>query len=343
MPRLEGDTYFNNFIQSGYEELRDWSPAYYRDILEADANFRLAGSIDDTIALKLEELCQNFFIDTMNTEALSRMERFFHLEGNASLSIQERRSALKAAQIGNGKVSRERLGRMVQAYTGYYPEFDFIHRLDIRTAYDGERELLPGKLMQDLRRTIPAHIAFLLNYRLDFIIDESDIEQYSLTRVRFKMPLYMWPLRVLDGTWILDGGISLDSARGYGLRLGLLEGPYSASNKEARESLSLRFLTGIEANERIKAGIRLYFKQNFWGEDFLDGTWLLDGCRLLGDVDKGLRAKLFTRSGLYWPGKESFGNAELIEKTAGYWTLGGGVPLEGSRLLNAESRREVLE
>ena len=42
MSQIDGETYFNNFGQSGYDELKEWTPAYYQKIKEADANLQFA-------------------------------------------------------------------------------------------------------------------------------------------------------------------------------------------------------------------------------------------------------------------------------------------------------------
>ena len=102
MPRLDGETYFDNFSQTGYEELSGWTPTFYRDIKEADANLRFAGATKDLIAQAIEEWCENMFIDTMGEEALSRMEAFYYMSENSSRPIAERRRLLKAAQLGSG-------------------------------------------------------------------------------------------------------------------------------------------------------------------------------------------------------------------------------------------------
>ena len=43
MSQIDGETYFNNFGQSGYDELKEWTPSYYQKIKEADANLQFAG------------------------------------------------------------------------------------------------------------------------------------------------------------------------------------------------------------------------------------------------------------------------------------------------------------
>ena len=49
MSQIDGETYFNNFGQSGYDELKEWTPSYYQKIKEADANLQFAGKTIDQI------------------------------------------------------------------------------------------------------------------------------------------------------------------------------------------------------------------------------------------------------------------------------------------------------
>ena len=85
MPQIEGETYFNNFGQSGYDELKEWTPSYYQSIKEADANLRFAGITIDQMAQALENWCANMFIDTMSEEMLSRMETFYYLDNSGAM------------------------------------------------------------------------------------------------------------------------------------------------------------------------------------------------------------------------------------------------------------------
>ena len=66
MSLSNGETYFNNFVQTGYEEISEWTPRFYRDIMEADVNMRFAGRLDDLMAQSLEEWCKNQFAAGLN-------------------------------------------------------------------------------------------------------------------------------------------------------------------------------------------------------------------------------------------------------------------------------------
>ena len=130
MSQIDGETYFNNFGQSGYDELKEWTPAYYQKIKEADANLQFAGKTIDQMAQALEDWCANMFIDTMSEDMLSRMEAFYYLD-NAGRTLEERRRLLKAAQIGSGKVDIDRLRRIIKVYADVDCDFEFINELNI--------------------------------------------------------------------------------------------------------------------------------------------------------------------------------------------------------------------
>lgn len=158
MPQVDGETYFNNFGQTGYDELKEWTPAYYRNIKEADANLRFAGTTIDKMAQALEEWCANMFIDTMSEDMLSRMEKFYYLD-NSGRTPDERRRLLKAAQIGSGKVDADRIKRIIKVYAGVDCEIEFLHELNI-TLHAGNRIISFTDFTDIIGRQIPAHLAW---------------------------------------------------------------------------------------------------------------------------------------------------------------------------------------
>ena len=190
MPRLNGETYFDNFSQTGYEELSGWTPTFYRDIKESDANLRFAGATKDLIAQAIEEWCENMFIDTMGEEALSRMEAFYYMSENSSRPIAERRRLLKAAQLGSGKIDRDRITRIVESYTGLSPSFEFIHKFNIIMSVPDEFSVLVGDLYKTLKKNMPAHIDFalVLGIYVEFFYSEAiDFPQIAL-KTKFEEP-----------------------------------------------------------------------------------------------------------------------------------------------------------
>lgn len=158
MPRVDGETYFNNFEQSGYGELKSWTPEYYQQIKEADANLRFAGKTIDQMAQALEDWCADMFIDTMSESMLSRMEAFYYID-NSSRSIDERRRLLKAAQIGSGKVDADRIKRIIKVYAGVDCEIEFLNDLNI-TLHAGNKMIRFTDFTDIIGKQIPAHLSW---------------------------------------------------------------------------------------------------------------------------------------------------------------------------------------
>lgn len=151
----------NNFLQSGYEEISSWSPQYYQRIKEMDANFKFAGTITDEEALALEEMCGNMFVDTMSEEMLSRMEVYYYLTGNRSKPIDDRRRLLKAAFLGSGKISTERIARIIRVYAECESSFEFYHELII-TLLESNKIINFADFTDIIGRQLPAHIKWRL-------------------------------------------------------------------------------------------------------------------------------------------------------------------------------------
>lgn len=164
MPRTEGETYFNNFLQTGYEEMKSWTPSYYREIKEADANLRFAGKTIDLMALSLEDWCLNMFIDTMSEETLSRMEAFYYLD-NSSRTLDERRRLLKAAQLGSGKMDVDRIKRIISVYANVDCSVEFIHEMTI-TLDAGDKIINFEDFTNILGKQMPAHIAWFVHQEM---------------------------------------------------------------------------------------------------------------------------------------------------------------------------------
>jgi len=215
--RTEGETYFNNFQQTGYEEMKAWTPSYYQEIKEADANLRFAGKTVGLMAQALEDWCLNQFIDTMDEEAVSRMETFYYMEQNASRPMRDRKRLLKAAQLGSGKIDRDRIGRMVEQYIGIYPTFDFhTAKFEINVEAADDFTLIPNDLMNFLRKNMPAHIDFVLIFGniIEIIWHDQEQIEFPYMKVAFSITMYDGHF-MLDGSWPLDGSVILNQRRGY--------------------------------------------------------------------------------------------------------------------------------
>ena len=165
VPQVDGETYFNNFLQTGYEEMKSWTPSYYQEIREADANLRYAGKTIDQMAVALEEWCRNQFIDTMTEETLSRMEAFYY-QDNSSRTLDERRRLLKAAQLGSGKMCVDRIKRIISVYANVDCKVKFIHEMTI-TLDAGDKIINFGDFTNILGKQMPGHIAWFVHQEME--------------------------------------------------------------------------------------------------------------------------------------------------------------------------------
>ncbi|MCR5824797.1 MAG: YmfQ family protein [Lachnospiraceae bacterium] len=321
MPQISGETYFNNFGQTGYEEMADWTPEYYQNIKEANANLQFAGSTIDLMAESLEQWCLNMFIDTMDEEALSRMEAFYYLEENASRSISERRRLLKAAQLGSGRVTRDRIGRIVESYTGIYPDFEFLHTFKIKAGFDEDYTLVARDLTRVLRQQMPAHIAYLLIFTIEMMMDFSDVEDIEIPKIDLQFPIPFWEGILMDGNWILDGSVLLNQARQYQLKPGM-NIVFSLTEPTEESGASVSIAIGIENDEEIelpsiKAAMAVENNNEF-----------VFAPNLKFEVEEE---------------PESVGTMEIIVFSRDYWLLDGGTSLNGTGTLNSIYRKEIEE
>ena len=319
MSRANGETYFNNFGQTGYEELRDWTPAYYRDINEADANLRFAGSLKDLMADSLEEWVQNQFAASMNEETLSRMERFFYMEDNSSLDIDERRRLLGIAMAGTGKMNTAKIADYVKTYTGAECDFEFRHRLFI-FVHLGENGRVGdvATLMEKLGQKIPAHLAFTAQFQTNFIFDWRDLEKINLTKLGIKVGLPFFYTRMLDGSFDLDGTYDLSGGQRVGLGV------------DVGTKFGFENTTGISLWQKILMPLKLT-------ESITEGIALLLGIETSGGFDFGGTVGCGVETG------EDIPLITMTKKGTGAWFLDGSVTLNGAKNLDTIYEKEVIQ
>lgn len=260
------------------------------------------------------------FIDTMGEEALSRMEVFYYMEENASRPIDERRRLLKTAQLGSGKINRDRIGRMVESYTGVYPTFKFIHRLEIKAGFDDRYTLVPKDLMKFLRKNIPAHIDFVMIFDIWVIIDSKELEKINVSNLTMRVGIPMWDYVMLDGSWLLDGSVSLNQGRIYMLA----------------PKLNVKFSLA-EKESSIEAGAAIHISTE--GDEVLDPHSI----KMVVGVEEGnLIGTALSLTANIEDGAGAVGETSVAVFSRDYWTLDGTVTLNGSRNLDAIYRKEII-
>ena len=169
-------------------------------------------------------------------------------------------------------------------------------KLDARTGADTTVEADADKLlatitldvskivgvdMKDIRafldKWLPAH----LRYRVILLIESGYIspEKYTVTGMALGYEAQFWPVRTLNGAWLLDGTYNLDAVRKadeYGLT-------YEIGEIELHEDFTeaARFMTAICQEENTVGMVSMGFESQFWQVPTLNGAWKLDGSVLL--------------------------------------------------------------
>lgn len=227
-------------------------------------------------------------------------------------------------------------------------------KLDARTGADTTVEADADKLlatitldvskivdvdMKDIRafldKWLPAH----LRYRVILLIESGYIspEKYTVTGMALGYEAQFWPVRTLNGAWLLDGTYNLDAVRKadeYGLT-------YEIGEIELHEDFTeaARFMTAICQEENTVGMVSMGFESQFWQVPTLNGAWKLDGSVLLEIL----------RHPHEYGQHFDFGKIENKEENDYHvrldkdlWFLDGSQNLNGKRILDAERREEEL-
>ena len=227
-------------------------------------------------------------------------------------------------------------------------------KLDARTGADTTVEADADKLlatitldvskivgvdMKDIRafldKWLPAH----LRYRVILLIESGYIspEKYTVTGMALGYEAQFWPVRTLNGAWLLDGTYNFDAVRKadeYGLT-------YEIGEIELHEDFTeaARFMTAICQDENTVGMVSMGFESQFWQVPTLNGAWKLDGSVLLEIL----------RHPHEYGQHFDFGKIENKEENdyrvrldKDLWFLDGSQNLNGKRILDAERREEEL-
>ena len=227
-------------------------------------------------------------------------------------------------------------------------------KLDARTGADTTVEADADKLlatitldvskivgvdMKDIRafldKWLPAH----LRYRVILLIESGYIspEKYTVTGMALGYEAQFWPVRTLNGAWLLDGTYNLDAVRKadeYGLT-------YEIGEIELHEDFTeaVRFMTAIYQEENTVGTVSMGFESQFWQVPTLNGAWKLDGSVLLEILRHPHEYRQHFDFGKIENKEE---NDYRVRLDKDLWFLDGSQNLNGKRILDAERREEEL-
>ncbi len=210
----------------------------------------------------------------------------------------------------------------------------------------------------------PAGVGLIYAVPYHLVADHSRLEKIFLVKLRLHWFIPFWGCYIFDGTWNLDGSVQLCQKRRYDLRLGLkyymgifyelaalhtklFDGTWNLDGSvrldAAYRSFRLKIYGKIDnVNKAGNPSVRetLAFIIDFWRLIYFDGRWKLDGKVCMDASRCKMEAAVKTHIAVN-------GNTEEIrdgpvEIRRNLWFLDGNVAMDGSRILNAMYRREVL-
>ena len=151
---------YDNAYPSTYEEIKTWYPAWYRDVLEMDALWRVWGGQLDEIQAGIIRAIDNNFIDYADAETLAKLETFFHITYDGPRTLTERRNMIKAIILGQGHVGQKEIKELIAVFTNGKIDVELIGgmvRITVTRDFGDNFNLYDCHFILDNR--IPAHLA----------------------------------------------------------------------------------------------------------------------------------------------------------------------------------------
>lgn len=223
--------------------------------------FQAIGSVMGEVCGIAEQLaCET---NTTTTDLLlDYWEDHYAVPRDRNLTKEQRRLRLVAKAGTGGPCNPVRLAAAVSGSLGgvqvditeNYAKNTF--RVNIRDENDEIEDWAPAIAV--IERMKQAHTIYVLNYWISFYADMQALHRMDVIRVSMHMGIDFWRGVLLDGEYLLDGSIYLDSIR-------------------ARFEVGTKHHIQIETDESCESN-EVIIKQNMW---YLDGEYLLDGSKRL--------------------------------------------------------------
>lgn len=220
-----------------------------------------------------DELPAQFFPETA-TWGLMFHEIKWGLPVRENLSYEERRRLIYQRQGYKAPMSPYRMEQYLSDVAGVEVHvadvnepgmfgYQAPHPNVFKVYFLGEKPPDSKAVHDILDRLKQSHTTYIVNYRVENIVDNRNLEQIDLKKVCFHISLLFWHVHVLDGSWLLDGSVTLNSKRRYRIFLGVRH----------------KFIVPNLDSRRMNMDVTVVNKtKDYW---FLDGTVPLDGSRKL--------------------------------------------------------------
>ncbi|MCM1104889.1 MAG: YmfQ family protein [Clostridium sp.] len=293
--------------------------------------YQVMGQEYDTAREIIESLPAQMFPEAA-TWGLMYHEMKWGLPVRENLSYEERRRLIYQKRDYRSPITPWRMETYLRNATGFEVHiadasdpgiYGFVpdHPNTFKAYFIGEETLNARQVREILNRLKQSHTIYIINDRIEIVLDNREIERILLRNVRFDVKMPFWGCCVFDGGWLLDGSVILCEKRRYGLRLGL--------------------------NNRIRIFLRDEISRLFCVKIGAVRTSILETLRAGGRNAFAVRTHEQGRSCVVIHA-EMHTSVEKMEvsvttKTPDYWYLDGSVMMDGSRRFNSVYREEDIE
>lgn len=153
---------YNNI--NAYEQISSFYPRWYLDFYEMREIIRIEALVAENVQKAIDLILDNHFLDTLNTEKASELEKYLNISDVSDRSIEERRKIIKSYFLGRGKLSLSQIIAIVQALSGGIVTGSFSlgdssanHYIKLRISKCDIKAMLVD-IIATLRERVPAHL-----------------------------------------------------------------------------------------------------------------------------------------------------------------------------------------
>lgn len=103
---------------NAYEQVSSFYPRWYLDIYEMNEILKIEALVAENAQRAIDLILDNHFLDTINEEKATELEKYLGITSSADRTIEERRNLIKTYFLGRGKLSLSQLIAIVKALSG---------------------------------------------------------------------------------------------------------------------------------------------------------------------------------------------------------------------------------
>lgn len=320
--------------------------------------FQVMGLEMDEIQTHLDELTAQIFPETA-TWGLRYHEEKWGLPVYTGENYEERRRAVLAKRDYRAPMMPYRMEQYLQDMTENYEvwiadihdkgprNWTAPHPNTFRAYFIGNGDTAGTIDVDAIRRILDkikqSHTTYTMAQIIDIDIDNTNLEQIRVPRIKMHIDIPYRSNIVFDGDWPLDGRYLLN--QGLGSRIGVNVRSRIAIHQpeEVIQIPEVSLRAAVKTESEIKAKQNISLQIAFWETRLLDGLWLLDGSHNLDSTMRyGMHIKNASRIGIESQ-TEEIANVAVTRFTRDHWFFDGELALNGERNLNSIYEKEEIE